>query len=216
MAMRICGSYRLRAAPHPGRDLPPPFPPARLLSPACPCVRRRSVRKVRRCLLLGESCLKPGRGCFDSAWCFLAAFHMQFHAIPLPRHAIANSEVSHARTKRASFLTTSPPRDQTDHARSAQLHIRLLEGENPSNSVSRGLFGRRPNRYFGLAPLDESAESNHSIIGLVGCCLGTSCLPPGTPSPCRSLSIASHHHPICKRKMNAWWTADTFFSWNIS
>ena len=110
--------------------------------------------------------------------------------------------------------------------RNTTIYIRLLEGENPSNSVSLFVWSpggpltrlvsstRGTARCLASGRGKKSAEESiHQFffgLVLVGRSLGRVCsLPPGKTVSADRYPI-SPHQPICKRKMNACWTPDTF------
>ena len=122
-----------------------------------------------------------------------------------------NSEVElHAKATRHS-IATARKHPSSSHAvpLSDRLHIRLLEGENPSNSVALFVWSPATQQtHFGA--LAKSAESTHHISVWLSDAVWERLCPPTWKNRFRgSLSISSHQ-PICRRKMNACWTPDTF------
>jgi hypothetical protein len=133
---------------------------------------------------------------FGSACASFATFHM----VLTPKSSYAQKPL----------VTVSPPPQRIRRVTPApfrQLHIRLLEGENPSNSVS--LFVWSPATRDSVAPgWAKSAESTDQF-GSDAVCLGRLVSPAWKIGFRGSFSISSHQ-PICKRKMNVCWTSDTF------
>ena len=123
-------------------------------------------------------------------------------------------------TYRSQYRHHDPPKQAICRVTLApfrQLHIRLLEGENPSTSVPRCLFGHRPINTLSdwrRGASEKSAESTHQFVrvgAVVGCSLGKGLVSPTWKNgfPRIVIPFPSLHQPICKRKMNACWDRQT-------